>query len=64
MNISFDMSSLQSVRQALGMANLRRAMNQDAESMASMIKSMQEISAKTLEISAAPHKGRNIDISI
>lgn len=64
MNISFDMSNLQSVKQAIGMVNLRRAMNQDAESVATLIKGMQEISAKTLEISVSPHKGGNIDIRV
>ena len=62
MNISFDMTNLQSIRQALGMVNLRRTMNQDAESVAVILKSMQEISAKTLEISITPHKGSTIDI--
>lgn len=64
MGVSIDMSSLQNVRQALGIANIRRAMNQDAQSVDSIVKSMQEVSAKTLEMSVTPHKGSNIDIRV
>lgn len=64
MSVYFDTANLQSVRQALGMATLRKAMNQDAESVASILKSMEEISAKTLELSVTPHKGSNVDIRV
>jgi Xaa-Pro aminopeptidase len=64
MDISMDMANLQSVKQALGMANMRRAMNQDAQSVATLMQSMQETSAKTMELSVTPHLGKNIDISI
>lgn len=64
MGVSIDMSSLQNVRQALGIANIRRAMNKDAQSVDSIVKSMQEVSAKTLEMSVTPHKGSNIDIRV
>lgn len=64
MNISMDMSSLQSVRQALGIANLRMAMNQDAQSVAAIIQTMQETSAKAMELSVTPHVGSNLDISV
>ncbi|KUO69231.1 MAG: hypothetical protein APF77_03125 [Clostridia bacterium BRH_c25] len=64
MSISIDTSGLQSVRQALGVANMRMAMKQDAQSVASIIKSLQESSAKTLELSVTPHKGGNIDLSV
>lgn len=64
MNVSIDMSGLQSVRQALGIANIRMAMNQDAQSVATIVKSMQDVSAKAMELSVTPHLGSNIDISI
>lgn len=64
MSVSIDMSSLQSVRQALGIASLRKAMNQDAQSVASILKGIEEVSAKTMEMSVTPHKGGNIDISV
>jgi len=64
MNVSVDMSALQSVRQALGMANMRTAMNQDAQSVAFIMESLQETTAKALEMSVTPHKGGNVDISI
>ncbi|HYF83207.1 MAG TPA: putative motility protein [Clostridia bacterium] len=62
MNVSMDMSGLQSVRQALGIANMRTALKQDAESVAYIMKSLQETSAKTLEMSVTPHIGGNIDL--
>jgi len=62
MNISMDMSGIQSVRQALGIANIRTAMKQDAQSVAYIIKSLTETSAKTLEMSVTPHLGGNIDL--
>jgi Xaa-Pro aminopeptidase len=64
MDISMDMIDLQSVKQALGMANLRRAMNQDAQSVAALMQSMQETSAKAMELSVTPHLGSNFDVSI
>lgn len=62
MDVSFDMTNLQSVRQALGIANMRAAMNQDAQSVASIIKSLEETSAKAMEMSVTPHIGSNIDL--
>ncbi len=64
MNVSMDMSNLHSVRQALGIANIRTAMKQDAQSVAEIMKSLQETSAKTLELSVTPHIGGNIDLKI
>ncbi len=64
MNVSIDMSGLQSVRQALGIANIRAAMNQDAQSVAAIIKSLEDANAKTMEMSVTPHLGSNIDIRI
>jgi hypothetical protein len=64
MNISNDVSALYSVRQALGTANLRMAMKQDALSVASIINSLEELSAKNMELSVTPHKGSNIDLKV
>jgi hypothetical protein len=64
MNISMDMSALQSVKQALGMASLRMAMNQDAQSVATIIESMQQSNTKSMELSVTPHIGSNFDASI
>lgn len=64
MTSSIDTSNLQSVRQAIGMANIRMAMNQDAESVASILESMAETTAKAMELSVTPYKGSNIDIRV
>lgn len=64
MNVSIDASNLQSVRQALGMANIRTAMKQDAVSVAYIVKNLQEMNAKLMEMSVTPHKGSNIDLRI
>ena len=58
------MSNIQSVRQAIGMANLRNAMNQDALSVDTILQGMSDASAKILEHSVSPHKGNYIDIKI
>lgn len=64
MNISIDASGLQSMRQALGIANIRTAMKQDAQSIAYIVKNIEELTAKTMEMSVTPHKGSNIDIRV
>lgn len=63
MSSSVDTSNLQSVRQALGIATLSKAMNQDAQSVAKIISAMEEATAKTMEMSVIPHKGANLDIN-
>ena len=64
MSSSIDMSNLQSTRQAIGVANLQRAISQDAQSVAAIIDIMEETTAKALEMSVTPHKGSNIDITV
>lgn len=64
MNIYTDTSTLYSVRQALAIANLQTAMKQDAQSVASIISSLEELSAKNMELSVTPHKGSNFDIRV
>lgn len=63
MSVSFDTENLQSVREALGIANLRKAMNQDAQSVTMIIDAMEEATAKAMELSVTPYKGSNIDIT-
>ncbi|MBE0451366.1 MAG: YjfB family protein [Clostridia bacterium] len=50
------MQGLTSIKQALGMANLQKAMSQDAESMDALVKMMEQ--------SVTPHKGQNVDIKL
>jgi hypothetical protein len=65
MNIaSFQISSLTSLKQALGIAALRKSMNQDASTIATLVNDMKTNSAKTMEHTLTPHKGSNIDIKI
>lgn len=64
MSVSIDASNLQSVRQAIGIANIRTAMKQDAQSVAYIVKSLQEMNAKVMEMSVTPHKGSNIDLRV
>lgn len=63
MNVSMNAENLRGVKEALGIANLRRAMNQDAQSVAMVIDAMEEATAKAMELSVTPYKGANIDIS-
>ena len=57
-------SNIAGIRQALGISNLRRAMNQDAQSISALLEGMQAASAKLLENSVTPYKGGNIDVSV
>lgn len=57
MNItSLQSANIASLRSAINIANLSRAMNQDAKSVDSLM--------KTMENSVTPHKGGNIDIKV
>jgi hypothetical protein len=60
---SAGISNLASIRQALGIATLRKAMNQDAVSISNLIEGMEKANAKTMEQSVSPHIGSNIDVS-
>lgn len=57
-------SNITSIRQALGVSSLRKAMNQDAQSVSALLEGMQAATAKILENSVTPHKGGNVDISV
>lgn len=58
------LDSLNSVKQALGYANLRKAMNKDATAVNQLLDGMEKANAKTMENSVTPHKGSNIDIRL
>lgn len=68
MNISsISQQSLYSLRQAIGMANMQRALNQDALSVASITESMKNVTnsnAAALRRSVNPHIGGNIDLKV
>ncbi|RKD32342.1 YjfB family protein [Thermohalobacter berrensis] len=65
MKISSYMSqNIYSLKQALGMATLRKAMNQDAQSVANIMKSVENINKTEIERSVNPHVGGNIDIKV
>lgn len=53
-----------SVKQAIGISNLRKAMHQDALTVTSLLQGMQQASAKAMEASVTPNKGGNIDIRL
>lgn len=52
-----------SLKQALGMANMRRAMNQDAQGVKNLMKSM-EATNRAIAKAAEPHKGGSVDIKV
>lgn len=56
--------NLHSLQQTLGIATLRKAMNQDAASVSSLLQGMQAASAKTMELSVTPHIGSQIDVTL
>lgn len=62
MSSSIDTSNLDSIRSALGMANLRMAMNQDAVTVTKLMDSMEQATAQAMELSVTPYKGANIDV--
>ncbi len=56
--------NIDSLRQAIGISTLRKAMHQDASTVASLLQGMQQVSAKIMESSVTPGKGANIDIRV
>lgn len=52
----YQSANLASLKQAIGMANLQRAMKQDVQSMDSVMKAMEQ--------SVTPHKGGSIDLKV
>ncbi len=54
---------LRSIQLALGASILRRAMNQDAPMVDKLLQSMEETTAKMMELSVTPHRGANLDVT-
>jgi len=64
MNINAMMqNNLASIRQSIGIATLRQAINQDAASVDNLLKGMDD-SSKAIQRAAQPHRGSNIDITV
>ncbi|MBB6217881.1 hypothetical protein HNQ80_004017 [Anaerosolibacter carboniphilus] len=61
---SYAAQNLYSVKQALNIAVLQKAMNQDASAVSMLVEGMQQTNKAVMENSITPHKGGNIDISI
>lgn len=62
MDISQMTSDLQSVRTAIGMSVMSKAMNQDNQTLQPLLHSMVTTSSQALESSVTPYKGTLIDI--
>lgn len=56
--------SLHSVQKALTIATHRKAMNQDSQTVASLLNDMKDTNSKIMESSVTPHKGSVIDVSV
>lgn len=61
---SIPIESLNSVKQALNIATLRKSMNQDAQTVGTLLSDMKDTNSKILEHSVTPHKGGSIDVSV
>ncbi|MBB6217976.1 hypothetical protein HNQ80_004113 [Anaerosolibacter carboniphilus] len=65
MNISgYAAQNTYSIKQALNMSILQKAMNQDATAVSMLVEAMQNASRSMMENSVTPNKGGNIDISV
>lgn len=56
--------NIYSLRQAINYSNLKKAMHQDAISVANLLSSVEKTSAMIMENAVTPHKGSNIDVRI
>lgn len=56
--------NISSLRQAINISSLKKAMHQDASTVAALLTDMQKTSASIMENTVTPHKGANIDIRI
>lgn len=57
------LENYQSLKQAIGIAALRKSLKQDASTLA-LVKDMQAVNAKIQEGSVSPHLGTKIDIRV
>jgi|LSQX01.2.fsa_nt_gb hypothetical protein len=53
-----------SIRQAIGIATLKKNLSQDAQSMSALLQGFQSTNARIMESSVSPHKGGSIDIRV
>jgi len=58
------LESLTSLRQAMSMTIMRKSMGKDAQTISTLLKSMQSSNANIIEQSVTPHKGGNLDIKV
>ena len=56
-------ANIYSIRQAIGIATMQKALNQDAAGVEMLTENMNEMSRKIMENSVSPHLGGNIDIT-
>jgi len=56
-------ANIYSIRQAIGMATMQKAMNQDAAGIEMLTQNMNEMNRKIMENSVSPHLGGTIDIT-
>ena len=54
---------ISSVRQALRMSSLQKAMNQDAQTVGKLIEGLEETN-KAVQRASESHKGNNIDVKV
>lgn len=53
-----------SLRQAIGISNIKRAVSQDAQTLNSLLKAAEITNAKIMENSVTPYRGSKIDVSV
>lgn len=61
---SIGQESIYSLKQALNITTMRKSMNQDAQTVASLLQGMESTNAKVMESSVTTHKGGNIDLRV
>lgn len=56
--------SISSIRQAIGIATLKKSLGQDTQTMSALLEGFQNTNAKIMESSVTPYKGGTIDIRV
>lgn len=56
--------SISSIRQAIGIATLKKSLGQDAQTMSALLEGFQNTNIKIMESSVTPYKGGTIDIRV
>lgn len=57
-------ADLASLRQALGIMTMRKALKQDSQTVATLLNDMAVTASKSLEQASEPHKGTTIDVRV